>query len=66
MIQLEKINITEEGVIRYRSQLSKKDTADFIFKNGKMYNWSYGSKGVDFYEFTGQYEIVDKIYKQKL
>lgn len=58
-IILKHAGVLEDGTIRLQSQLYVgRITADFVLKDGKLYNWGAGPKGFDFYETIIKYKII--------
>lgn len=66
-IKLWKVNTTEDGTERFRTQLELgRDTVSFIRgTDGIMMAWGYGENGASFYPTNNTYEIVRNIKDMK-
>lgn len=65
-IKLIKIDTLASGVERFQSQLQiGSDTAGFIRENGIIKSWGIGPQGFRFYEFKGEYQIVETMEDMK-
>lgn len=69
MTKLFKINTLEDGTERFQTQLEllyRNDSVSFIRgTDGIMKVWGNGERGFSFYEYHGEYEIVETLADMK-